>query len=203
MRDLKRRRDAGNRRVPVPAPCEIGWIIAAEPFFPVKIGRALGQQPLRIAASIPFGADVRPGTKNHLQSELIGRHREPIMQVGHIKFGKIIRPAGWRLLVIVPCHICFDGVETGLFEFAKAIGPKLFGASKIVERTAENDHVVSVDRDTMLVELESAPAIGGRRSPAIQSNCRREEQNPDHDPFQIPLHYASSNMKPDPQNILL
>ena len=161
MGDLKRRGDASDGGVPVPAPCEIGWIIATEPFFPVKIRRALGQQPLWIAASIPFGADVRPGTKNHLQSELIGRHREPIMQVGHIKFGKVIRSARRGLLVIVPCHVCFDGIEPGLFELVEAVGPKLPGASKIMERAAEDDQVVSVDRDAMLVEPESRPVFGG------------------------------------------
>src|ERR1039458_8218545 len=79
MGDLKRHGDSGDGGVPMFAPGEISWIVAAEPCFSLKIGRAFGDEPLRVSTTIPFGADVGSGAQDHLETELIGCHRQPIV----------------------------------------------------------------------------------------------------------------------------
>src|SRR5205809_6938088 len=104
-------------------------------------GEPLGHDPVRKPSSIPFGADVGTGPRDHPESHLFHELDEALelAQVG----------AALLRLVVIPENVSLNGVEAGAPEFHQAVAPERPRATRVVERAAEDERVATVDRETV------------------------------------------------------
>ncbi len=107
---------------------------------------ALGVQPARQAAEIPFGADVRSGPENHIQPEVVGEVDEL-----HDVLVALEIPLPFGRFVEVPGHVGADAVQTGPLGLEKPIRPQRRRRAEIMHRTAGQPDPLPIDHDTATV----------------------------------------------------
>ena len=115
-----------------------------------RLFRFLAHQPLGETASAPFRTDIRSGTQNHIKPEILG-HLQERLQIPQVDLRIVPDGTGHIPLVPVPRDVGLHTIETRSLQFSEAIGPQRTGHPEIMERTAENENVLSFYLEATMV----------------------------------------------------
>ncbi len=144
--DLQRRQFLPQSLQPAAARRHIGRIKRP------RLDRLVRKQPGRIAAAVPFAADIGSGTQQDPQA-LFLRHPDPS---SHIEITGKVKNA-WRGLVGVPEHIGAERIQPQAFQLAQAVAPAVARNARImhlasheVQRQAIKQELVAPDRKARL-----------------------------------------------------
>ena len=141
--------------VPVFGPGEIDGIIGTQPVGAQGVGGLEVEQPAGIAAAIPLGADVGAGADDGVEAEFVLGHLQPVLEIGQVHLGEVVEAGGLGAFVPVPGDVGFNGVEAGGLDLLKAVAPEGLGAAEVVEGTAVDEGVLTVDGEAMAVVVDA------------------------------------------------
>lgn len=142
----------------------------------------LESQPDRIAAAIPFRADVGAGPHDRVQA-----HRLDQLEEGIEVFVAGEVPLSFLRLVEVPKGVGLDGVESGALDTKQPVAPEGAGYAAVVETAGGEKRALAFDEEAVPVEVDERLCgrrrgkdaiirVGGESSAAEQQNGERHEQ---------------------------
>src|SRR5215469_15498893 len=115
------------------------------------------QQPRWKAAKFPFGACVRAGAQDDVQSFLL-RFANKFGNIGIA--GKIVNAR--TRIVHVPEHVCRYGVETHLFRHSETVSPIRAWDTRIVHLAGNDLERLAVEQELTVARHKTIWCLRGR-----------------------------------------